>query len=233
LFAPNAPGVLLSSVEPIPEPVANAARFMSSFERPWALCGGWAVDAWLGRVTRTHLDIDITLFGNDVPELFDYLRDWNFVAHDEVEPQATWPWNGRVLALPGHIHARPPGERNREIIQSWVNPPYKAGEDGLDFDFELTDREGELCVLSREPRIEIDASRAFRESPWGIPALVPEAIAFYKATAYYRNKRIKSRPHDVTDFEAILAVLDIGQRRWLKAAIAEKFVDHEWLPQLE
>ena len=206
---------------------------MSSFERPWALCGGWAVDAWLGRVTRPHLDVDITLFGDDVPRLFEYLTDWNFVAHDEVEPQATSPWNGRILELPGHIHARPPGERNRAIVQSWVNPPYKAGEDGLDFDFELTDHEGDACVLSRKPRIEIHAGTAFRESPWGIPALVPEAIAFYKATAYYRNKRVKSRPHDVTDFEAILEVLEAGQRSWLKAAIAEKFADHAWLPQLE
>ena len=207
---------------------------MSSFARPWALCGGWAVDAWLGRVTREHLDVDVTLFGDDLPELFRHLEGWHFVAHDELEPMSTELWNGRLLELPGHLHARPPGEANLAALMSWVTPPaHKAAEDGLDYDFEVSDHDGGQCVLSREPWLALPAGEAFRTTPWGVPALVPEAVAFFKATAYHRNKRIKPRPHDLVDFEALLPVLDERQRTWLRQAVAQKFADHEWLPMLE
>lgn len=221
----------MPALEPIPQPVADAARFMSSFERPWALCGGWAVDAWLGRVTRSHLDVDITLFVEDAPALLAGLPGWHFVAHDELEPLATTSWDGRALELPAHIHARPPGSRNLEILTRWVTPPgHQAGEDGLDYDFELNEREGGACVLSRDPRIEIPMAGLFRHSPWGVPALAPEVIAYYKATAYYRERGGKERPHDLPDFEAMAALLDASSRRWLHAAITSRFAGHQWLP---
>ncbi len=39
----------------IPEPVAEVADLMSTYRHMWCLCGGWAVDAWLGRQTRDLL----------------------------------------------------------------------------------------------------------------------------------------------------------------------------------
>lgn len=222
----------MSSLTPIPEPVAYIARVMSSFERPWALCGGWAVDAWLGRVTRDHGDIDITVFDADQRALFDYLAGWNLVAHDEVEPQATEPWDGRALVLPAHIHARPPGAQNAELVRRWVTPPYTQAHDGRDIELILNEHSDGAWLLNAEPRIAVATEVCVRESPWAIPAFAPEVIAFYKATAYYRDKRLKPRPHDVTDFQALLDGLGPAQRGWLQSAIAAKFADHEWLARI-
>lgn len=66
---------------------------MSSFSAPWALCGGWAVEAWLGWKTRDHGDVDIMVFADDHVSLFDHLSDWQLIAHgpdtdDSTEP----PW---------------------------------------------------------------------------------------------------------------------------------------------
>ena len=36
---------------------------MAGFPRPWFFAGGWALDVWLGRVTRTHEDIEIVYTG--------------------------------------------------------------------------------------------------------------------------------------------------------------------------
>jgi hypothetical protein len=47
---------------------------MSSFPAPWALCGGWAIDAWLGRQTREHGDVDVSVFLQDQRALFEHLR---------------------------------------------------------------------------------------------------------------------------------------------------------------
>lgn len=206
---------------------------MNGFGPPWALCGGWAVDAWLGKVTRDHLDVDITLFAEDTPQLFAHLNDWHFVAHDEAEPTATHPWNGRMLVLPAHIHARPPGERNLELLRAWTNPPYKSARDGSDFDFELNPRDGDNCVFDNEPRLALPIADAFRQTPWGIPALAPVVIAYFKATAYHDRKDLKPRPHDIVDFGAILDVIEPPGRQWLSGAIASKYPDHGWLPRLE
>ena len=43
----------------------RVSELMGTLGRPWALCGGWAVDAWLGRVTREHLDVDLSVFEED------------------------------------------------------------------------------------------------------------------------------------------------------------------------
>ena len=37
----------------IPRPVDRMAELMSTFRPWWALCGGWAVDTWIGERTRT------------------------------------------------------------------------------------------------------------------------------------------------------------------------------------
>ena len=47
---------------PVPETLARVADLMSAFRPKWSLCGGWAADAWLGRQTRDHADIDIAVF---------------------------------------------------------------------------------------------------------------------------------------------------------------------------
>jgi hypothetical protein len=73
---------------------------LSAFHRPWFVAGGWAVDLFLGRETRSQQDIDIAILREDQFEL--------------RRPLATWAWekvvNGKRacweesewLALPIH-----------------------------------------------------------------------------------------------------------------------------------
>ena len=57
--------------------------------RLW-LDGGWAVDAWLGRQTRLHRDVDIVVETAPASKLVAALRD---AGYDDVPRDDTQPWN--------------------------------------------------------------------------------------------------------------------------------------------
>ena len=206
----------------------RVSESMSSFPGAWSLCGGWAVDLWLGRQTRDHGDVDITIFSDDQAQLFEHLRDWNMVPHDAVTPDSREPWDGRPLVLPAHIHARPPGEVNRALLMRWVTPPHSQAMDGLDFDLVFNAREGDSWLLCSEPRVPVPLACISGEG-LTVPVVVPEVLLFYKATAYWSLPGYP-REHDAADFNALLPVLSLDGREWLREAVSAVQPDHPWLP---
>ena len=189
---------------------------MSTFPAPWALCGGWAVDAWLGRQTRDHADVDIVVFQGDERALFDHLAGWQLIAHDpNVDGDTSEPWDGQRLDLPGHIHGRLSDERLPDRVDA-------ATEQGFGLDIQLGERSGDDRILSREPRVTMPLRRAVRQSEWGLPTLAPEVLLFYKARDLRRRDKL--------DFLALLPLLTAEERDWLRNAIS--LVGHPWLPQL-
>ena len=192
------------TTDSVPEPVARVADLMSTFGPMWCLCGGWAVDAWLGRQTRDHHDVDIAVFEDDLGAVFDHFAGHQLIAHDSVAPDSTELWDGRRLYPPVHIHARL--------------------EDGSNLDLYPNERAGLNWVLSDEPRIAMELRRCTEDSAWGLPTLSPDVILFYKAT--------ETRPQDETDFRALLPHLAEEQLSWLRESIALLHPDHPWLAQL-
>ncbi len=210
------------------EPYDWIAGLMSTFTPPWFVCGGWAVDAWLGRQTREHGDFDITVFQHDQRALFDHLASWNLIAHDpNVAGAATEPWDGRTLDLPAHIHARPGGTRNRELLEAWVRTPGSRSRDGQDLEIILNQRDGNRWVLDEESLVSLPVDKSYRQA-LGVPVAVPEALMFFKATAY-RGVPGYPRAHDEADFVALLPLLSGGRRAWLERAIARTSPAHPWL----
>jgi hypothetical protein len=202
----------------IPEPVARIAEVMSTFRPTWALCGGWAVDAWAGRLTRDHGDTDIIIFHNDLRAFFDHLSGWQLIAHDtQVADDTAELWNGRPLVLPAHIHARSP-----EALGPLSDRLDAAAQQGFWLDVQLNERSGDDWILSREPRISVPLTRCAQQSAWGVPVVAPEVLLFYKARELH--------PHDELDFLALLPHLTDEQRRWLRNA--RSLVGHPWLTQL-
>ena len=61
----------------------RVADLMAGFSRPWYLAGGWALDVWLGRVTRPHEDVEIAILRDEQEEIRRHLDGWEFdkVAH--------------------------------------------------------------------------------------------------------------------------------------------------------
>ena len=46
-------------------PVEPLAHDLKVFERPWYISSGWALDLFLGRVTRVHHDVDFVVARTD------------------------------------------------------------------------------------------------------------------------------------------------------------------------
>jgi Aminoglycoside-2''-adenylyltransferase len=192
-------------LEPIPEELARVAGLMSDYDRSWALCGGWAVDAWLGRTTRRHEDVDLSVFHDEQDAVFEYFTEgWLLNGHDRHDDDGTDPWTGRTLDFPAHIHAR---------------------SEGFDLDIQLDRRTGDEWLFSRRAGLTLPVEQVITPSPWRLPTLVPEAALFYKAIGAIR-------PHDEADFRVLAPELRGDQRRWLHDALVALRPGHEWLPTL-
>jgi hypothetical protein len=145
---------------PVPNAVAYVRDLLIGFGAPWFLCGGWAADAWLGRQTRDHADVDIAVFHRDQHVIFDHFKGWALVGHDPNVPDDTAePWNGRHLDLPAHIHVPKLG--------SPLSASTAVTHTDFEFEFLLNDGSDGLCVLNRDLDIAIPLERCIRSSPWG------------------------------------------------------------------
>ena len=222
---PNSTGL----PEAVPAAVSQIAEVMSGFPAHWCLCGGWAVDAWLGRQTREHGDIDISVFEDGQRALLGHFEGWHLIAHDEVEPDADQAWDGRKLALPAHIHA----SRDRDSVLAWVTEP-KAPVEGTTVRLEIVidARSENEWLLKPDPRVALPLRQAIGQTAWGVPAAAPEVLLFFKATAYFGQGGQWKRPRDDADFESLLPVLEPAQRAWLQSAIVQEIPAHPWLEAL-
>ena len=206
----------------VPGPVARVVDVMSSYPRPWALCGGWALDASLGRISRSHGDVDVSVFDADHEQLAKHLAGWQLIAHNSaIDDGATALWDGRRLPVPSHIHARAPEDAG-PLPEDGVCEPAK----GWWLDIQIDGIDGGERVLNRDPRISLPLAAEETMSPWRVRVMAPEAILFYKAAGVTRRR-------DHEDFLRILPKLTDAQRVWLAKAIVTVKPEHAWLSVLD
>jgi len=79
--------------EPFARPRA-VARLLEGLAVPWFVAGGWAIDLFLARETRTHEDIEVAILRKDQEVVRRHLRGWTFtkVATGSEEPWRENEW---------------------------------------------------------------------------------------------------------------------------------------------
>jgi hypothetical protein len=184
------------------EPHAAAAR-MAGLGAPWCVGGGWAVDLFLGRVTRPHADVDLVLLRGDQQRLHEHLAGWRFQ---------------RVVK--GTFSEWMPGER----IDPPVHEIHARAPDGTALEFLLNDHDAREWIYRRDPAVRCPLPAVMVPSAAGIPVLCPAVVLLYKAKA--------PRDADEHDFHALLPALPDHQRRWLRDALARVHPGHPWLAHL-
>lgn len=186
------------------EVLSMVAR-MRSFPAQWWIAGGWAIDLFLGRVTRSHGDLEIGVWRDDQSTLRSIFpeRKW-----DKAVDHAWIPWTiDERLELP--------------LFQ------LKALDEstGEEVEFFLNDRdERDNLICRRDERIRVPIHEAIVTARGDIPVISPAMQLLYKAK-YVRDK-------DQRDFDLILPLLTVDQRTWLRSSIEMIHANHAWLTRL-
>ena len=182
----------------------EAAVHLADLDVPWCVVGGWAIDLFLGRQTRDHADLEMSIPRTAFAAVRAHLSkfDLHVVGDGEV----------RALAR----DEDPPPDKH----QNWV---LDRGANAWRMDIMLEPGDAQTWIFRRDERI-----RAARTSMTGmrdtVPFLVPEGVLLYKAKAV--------REKDRADMEVVLPHLDDAARAWLRESLERVHPGHAWIAVL-
>jgi hypothetical protein len=175
--------------------VIQAARLFKDYDRPWAVCGGWAIDLFLNRVTRPHKDVDFAVLRNDQFIIQEYLFERGWSLEKAVQGRLV-PWQrGERIDLPVHVIWC----RNREASPDFVELLFNEADE-VNFFFR------------RDTSITLPGEKMILSSASGIPILAPEIVLLYKSGN-------AEDPAAMADFTNVLPNLSSQTRDWLAAAL--------------
>jgi hypothetical protein len=178
------------------------ARRLEGVDVPWAVAGGWSLDLFLGRVTRTHEDIEIAVPSAGFPAIRTALADLDF---DVINDGMAYP-----LESPAFDEAH----------QTWVSEP-PTGVYRLDVFREPHD--GDVWICRRDSHLRLPYAQVVCRTVDGIPYQAPELGLLFKAK--------HTRAKDEADLACVLPSLDLPQRRWLTDALTLVHPGHRWLEE--
>jgi aminoglycoside-2''-adenylyltransferase len=187
----------------------RVAGLLREFPAPWFVCGGWAIDLFVGRQTREHSDLEIGIFREDQQAVRRHFLDWNpGKVVDGPSGPLIVPWyDGEWLMLPIHQVKL-----------------YRDGFSPREFEFFLNDMDGDRWLFRRMPEITLPRERLVRVADDGIPYVAPEVQLLYKARL--------TREQDVHDFGVAVPSMDADERSWLRRSLELFLPGHEWLGHL-
>jgi len=173
----------------------------------WWLAGGWALDAFLGRVTRPHDDTDVLILRPDHLKVREALSDWD--AHAADPPGVLRPWLVGE-PLPSTVH------------DIWLR---RSPTDPWSFQLMIDQTRGDDWIFRLDDRITRPlADLSGPGSTTAVQVLAPEIQLLYK------SKGLRSK--DQADFDTVLPALDATRRDWLRSALAVVSPLHPWLDAL-
>jgi hypothetical protein len=139
--------------------ILHQLKAIEQFHRPWYVCGGWALDMFLGKQTRLHHDLDIGLFRKDHLYLQDFFADSRLYWIDNGAKQ-TWE-KGHYLELPIH--------------EIWRE------QEGQQLEFVLNECRETEWIYRRNAAIKLPMDKLIYSTQDGIPYLAPEVVLLYKS----------------------------------------------------
>jgi hypothetical protein len=168
----------------------------------WCVVGGWAIDLYMGRVTRKHADLEIAVPAESFERIAAALPDleWDVVGDGQL-----WPYP----------------EALDEFHQTWLREP-ATGRFLLDVFREHHDHT--TWTYRRDPTITLPYAAAYLEAEGGVRYLAPELVILFKAKHH--------RPKDQQDFDTVLPTLDLRRRARLREWLERTQRAHPWLDAL-
>ncbi|HEX3948253.1 MAG TPA: hypothetical protein VHW95_00215 [Steroidobacteraceae bacterium] len=187
-----------------PEP-REAISWFAGVRAPWWIAGGWAIDLFLRKQTRIHLDLDVGVLRRDLTEILSMLKSWEiFEAKD-----------GALSPLADGILPR------SEVNSLWCR---RSSDGPWMLELMLDDAEGENWVYRRDREVRQRLRDALCPDASGILHLAPEIQLLYKSKSV--------RPKDEADFRLTLPHLGAEARQWLLKSLLQRSPLHPWLAEI-
>jgi hypothetical protein len=175
---------------------------------PWWIAGGWAIDLFLGRQTRSHGDADVLIQRKDQLVFQEFLFGWDL--HKTKQPGLR-PWPKGEFLNPG-------------INDVWGR---RTEDSPWSLQFMLLDTMEGSWVFRRDPTISGAMATLRRVTDSGIPYLSPEIQLLYKA-------RPETLAKDDLDFQNCVQLLGTTAQKWLLSCLKKRLPpDHRWIVQLK
>ena len=184
---------------PTPE---GAASILASAPPTWWISGGWAIELFVGRPHRTHADIDIGCFRQDLESLLRPLDGWDIRASA----------NGELRPL--HRGELP----SAEVHTLWCRP---RGSACWLLEIVIEEREADEWVYRRDRGVRLPADDIVVTTRTGLRYLRPEIQLLYKSK--------NPRERDDEDFGAAWPLLPSSARSWLCTTLRMVSPKHAWL----
>ena len=209
--------------------VAEANAILKGQGFSYAVCGGFALDLFLGYETRIHGDIDILAFWEDRETIITYMQSKGYIVYEMLG-------GGKVH----HITDISVQEKLRKNIFCCTEDCelvrlYDTEEPDvywLDFqhtgltqlnyvEFLFNEKTEEEFVYARDERVRRGMANAILETD-GVPYLAPELCLLFKSADIEREGYQQ-------DFELTIGKLSTEQRTWFENAMGLLYPDgHKW-----
>ncbi|NHN34650.1 nucleotidyltransferase domain-containing protein [Paenibacillus agricola] len=215
--------------------ISQARTFFNDRRFDWSICGGGAIDLFLGKQTRTHKDLDIVVFWEDRNSVIELMltSGWKVfeacgggVVHELFNKQEI-PFEKRNLfcftANESRCKLDPIGDdRYRFGLEE------KEQNDFTYVEFLFNKRDDEYFYLPGKANVKRLLNKALLVSN-EVPHLAPEVVLFYKSSYLDGSNAIDHNQ----DFDLSLSFFDEEQKQWLRESLQKEYPNgHTWLQRL-
>ena len=192
--------VLINSPE-----LVKVELLMKSFQRSWYIAGGWTIDIEVNEITRTHKDMDICIFREDVPYAVAYFSEWDI-----------------QVAIPGE-HRLEPFKNICDLDP--LRYCLHLFKDNEFLEILVTERIEEKVIFRKNRSINMDLYDFAKESHTR-PYVNPVWQLLFKS--------LSTRAEDEHDFKIYMdRVNDDYSKKWLLQSIIEAKGNRNWICTLE
>ena len=190
--------------------VCAVTTLFCSYSQPWFVAGGWAIDLFLGTVTRSHEDVELVVIREDQRAFQTYFDEWELNKVDRHTDTVQYsPWG-----------------KSEWLTQSDSSVlAHSSTGDPVVFEAFFEDMRSGIWHFHRDATIARPIAEVGGVSAiGGIPYFAPEIILLWKSK-HHRQK-------DEHDFHQAIPYLEATQRRWLRNALQQYRPSDPWLAEL-
>ena len=215
----------------------DLSNFLSDSGLNWFICGGVAIDLFVGKLTRKHKDLDVGLFWDQRKEIIEFMlaRNWRVFEPDKGKLYELFH-SSSDRKIEDNLWCIKP-DNPSYILQEIKNNRYKVvdksvHQEELDFiEYLFNSKKNGYFLYKRNHDIKREINKAILEIE-GIKFLAPEIVLLYKSIFVKSNYNFTKEVINnyKNDFKVVYSLMDIEQKRWLESALQKEYPEgHLWL----